>query len=96
MKRFQTFLPAVALLLLAFSCGKGPAAPGDPTIAAAYRILCRETDKSEWMPALPMDLPDQVQAGVTEFRCPLSKDNYYFAVRAVSAGGHPGMPAVAR
>ena len=30
------------------------------------------------------------------FSCPLSKDNYYFAVRAVSADGKPGLPAVAR
>lgn len=35
MRRFQTFLPAVALFFVALSCGKGPAAPGDPTIAAA-------------------------------------------------------------
>ncbi len=64
--------------------------------AAAYQILCRQTDESEWLPALPLGLPDKVSADVTEFRCPLSKDNYYFAVRALSAGGHPGMPAVAR
>ena len=38
----------------------------------------------------------QVPADVTEFRCPLSKDNYYFAVRACSAEGHPGLPGVAR
>ncbi len=31
-----------------------------------------------------------------EFSCPLSKDNYYFAVRALSPQGHPGLPAVAR
>ena len=64
--------------------------------AASYQILCRETDGAEWMNALPLGLSDQVPAGVTEFRCPLSKDNYYFAVRAVSSGGHPGLPAMAR
>ena len=64
--------------------------------AAAYQVLCRETDKPEWLPALPLGLSDHVPGGVTEFRCPLSKDNYYFAVRAVSSGGHPGLPAVAR
>ena len=65
--------------------------------AAGYRILCRETDKSEWLPALPSGQPDTVPAsGTPEFSVPLSKDNYYFAVRTVSAGGHPGLPAVAR
>ena len=65
--------------------------------AAGYRILCRETDKSEWLPALPSGQPDIVPAsGTPGFSVPLSKDNYYFAVRAVSAGGHPGLPAVAR
>ena len=64
--------------------------------AASYQILCRETGAAEWLPALPLDLTDQVPADVTEFSCPLSKDNYYFAVRALSADGHPGLPAVAR
>ena len=66
----------------------------DPVPGASYQVLCRETDKSEWLPALPMDLPDKVDE--TGFYCPLSKDNYYFAVRAVSPDGHPGLPAVAR
>ena len=35
-------------------------------------------------------------SGKVEFSCPLSKDNYYFAVRAVSADGHPGLPGVAQ
>ena len=44
-----------------------------------------------------MDLTDTVPASSgTEFSIPLSKDNYYFAVRAISPGGHPGLPAVAR
>lgn len=64
--------------------------------AASYQILCRETDGAEWLPALPLGLSGQVPAGQTEFRCPLSKDNYYFAVRALSAEGHPGLPGVAR
>jgi Predicted aminopeptidases len=61
----------------------------------SYQLLFRETDKSEWQiadagnPAVCLD-------GQLEFTCPLSKDNYYFAVRAVSAAGHPGLPAVAR
>ncbi len=64
-----------------------------------YQVLCRETDQSVWLPAFPMGLSDKVEAnasGKVEFTCPLSKDNYYFAVRAVSADGHPGLPGVAR
>ena len=63
----------------------------------SYQVLCRETDQSTWMAALPMGLSGAVPASAEPtFHCPLSKDNYYFAVRAVSAGGHPSLPAVAR
>ena len=74
-------------------------ASGNPDPTVSYQILCRETDRSEWLPAMPMGLPDKVSAatsGSLEYSCPLSKDNYYFAVRAVSADGFPGLPAVAR
>ena len=57
--------------------------------AASYQILYRETDRSQW------DILATVVGNGT-FSCPLSKDNYYFAVRAVSPGGHPGLPAFAR
>ncbi|MCR4859200.1 MAG: M28 family metallopeptidase [Bacteroidales bacterium] len=73
----------------------GPDGKPDPTLS--YEVLCRETDRSEWLPALPSGQSAIVPAGVpTEFSCPLSKDNYYFAVRTLSSGGHPGLPAVAR
>lgn len=71
-------------------------ANGQPDPGVSYQILCRETDRSEWRPALPLGLSDKVPAGQTTFTCPLSKDNYYFAVRALSSGGHPGLPALAR
>ena len=72
-------------------------ADGKPDPAVTYQVLCRETDRSEWMPVLPMGLSDKVPGtDKPEFSCPLSKDNYYFAVRAVSPGGHPGLPSVAR
>ena len=77
-----------------------PGPDGKPDASVSYEILCRETDQSMWLPALPMDLsgsvPASAEPGPREFTCPLSKDNYYFAVRAVSAGGHPSLPAVAR
>ena len=74
---------------------------GNPDTAVSYQILCRETSQPEWLPAMPMGLPDMVtvapgQSGRLEYSCPLSKDNYYFAIRAVSADGHPGLPAVAQ
>jgi len=63
----------------------------------SYEILCRETADSEWLPALPSGQSALVPGDApATFSCPLSKDNYYFAVRAVSPGGHPGLPAVAR
>lgn len=57
--------------------------------ASSYQILFRETDRSQW------DILSSVDTD-TGFTTPLSKDNYYFAVRAVSPGGHPGLPGVAR
>ncbi len=73
---------------------------GQPDPAVSYQILCRETSQAEWLPAMPMGISDKVDApatsGTMEFSCPLSKDNYYFAVRAVSSGGHPGLPALAQ
>ena len=71
--------------------------PVTNTEGISYQVLCRETYQSEWMSALPMDLSGTVPASTEpQFYCPLSKDNYYFAVRTVSAGGHPSLPAVAR
>ena len=44
----------------------------------------------------PVIADSLASSGKVEFSCPLSKDNYYFAVRAVSADGHPGLPGVAQ
>ncbi len=70
---------------------------GRPDLSVTYQVLCRETDQSQWLPALPLGLSDTVPASdKPEFYCPLSKDNYYFAIRTVSADGCPGLPAVAK
>lgn len=72
---------------------------GRPDTSVTYQILCRETSDSEWMAAMPMGIQDRVAAtaeSLMEYTCPLSKDNYYFAVRALSADGHPGLPAMAQ
>ena len=68
-----------------------------PGEGVSYQVLCRETDRSEWAAALPDGSSGIVPAGGgTSFSCPFSKDNYYFAVRAVSPGGHPGLPSLAK
>lgn len=63
---------------------------GAPAKDVTYQVLCRETSQPEWQTVYPVGVSDKY-----EFSCPLSKDNYYFAVRAVSVGGHPSLPAMA-
>ncbi len=62
--------------------------------AACYEILYRETDQPEWQVLGTVAAADVQQGG--SFQYPLSKDNYFFAVRAVSSAGHASLPAVAR
>ncbi len=78
-----------------------PGKDGQPDPSVTYQVLCRETSQSEWMPDLPLGLSGKVSGvldgdGRMVFSCPLSKDNYYFAVRAVSADGYPGLPSLAQ
>ena len=59
-----------------------------------YEILIRETDQSEWevyekAPAATSLEKQSIELGI-------SKDNYFYAVRSVSADGHPSLPAVCR
>ncbi|MCF0178254.1 MAG: M20/M25/M40 family metallo-hydrolase [Bacteroidales bacterium] len=61
--------------------------------AAAYEILYRETDISVW--SIYQSLPATVEAQ-QQVTLPISKDNYFYAVRAVSADGHPGLPAICK
>ena len=69
-------------------------ADGQVDPAVSYQILYRETDQPEWqsLGTVPADPALFAQT----FQCPLSKDNYFFAVRALSAAGQPSLPAVAR
>ncbi len=48
---------------------------------AGYRIVWRETSAADWQGS-------QFVGKVTEFRVPLSKDNYYFGVQAVDVDGN--------
>ena len=65
-----------------------------PDPAVAYEILFRETDQPEWQMLGKVALDASPSKPI--FQCPLSKDNYFFAVRSVSPSGHPSLPAVAR
>lgn len=63
--------------------------PVDPAVSC--QVLVRETDQPDWT------VLGVVEAGAApSFQCPLSKDNYFFAVRSVSPAGHPSLPSVAR
>ena len=84
--------------ILAWDPVLGP--DGNPAEDVTYQVLCRETSQAEWLPVFPMGISDKVRGvpnakGQMEFTCPLSKDNYYFAVRAISSGGHPSHPMIA-
>ena len=60
----------------------------------SYQILLRETDQPVWK---VLDIvPANPSLMTQSFRCPLSKDNYFFAVRSVSPAGNPSLPAIAR
>ena len=64
------------------------------TADITYQILYRETDQSVWQ--LLGTVAADPALFSQSFSCPLSKDNYFFAVRAVSAAGNPSLPAIAR
>lgn len=66
-------------------------AEGQVDKTVSYEILYRETDQSTWNVYQTCPL---VGEGEQSVKLPISKDNFFFAVRAVSAGGHPGLPAI--
>jgi len=53
--------------------------------AAGYYVLVRETSAPTWQ--------TKIYVEGTEATLPYSKDNYFFAVQAVSAQGHESLPA---
>lgn len=64
-----------------------------PEEGATYQVLYRETDQPEWQ--IYADCPSSSE-NTLSYEIPLSKDNYFYAVRSVSAGGHPSLPVVCR
>lgn len=62
--------------------------------SASYEILYRETDQPEWKILDSCKADSQNENLSTEI--PLSKDNYFFAVRSISAKGNASLPAFCR
>ena len=64
------------------------ASPGG--LAAQYQALWRDADQPYWQHAM------NARAGATSITLPISKDNVFFAVRALDAKGHASLPVVPR
>jgi len=62
--------------------------PSPGGLATKYQILWRDADQSYWQHAM------NVPGGGTSITLPISKDNVFFAVRALDAKGHASMPVV--
>lgn len=60
---------------------------------AKYEVLYRETDQPVWK---VYQTCEPTGEGRQEVTLPISKDNFFFAVRAISEGGHPSLPAICR
>lgn len=61
---------------------------------ASYEIMYRETDQPEWKILDSCNADSQNENLSIEI--PLSKDNYFFAVRSISAKGNASLPAFCR
>lgn len=58
--------------------------------SVTYEILYRETDQSTWNIYMTCKIEGD---GVQKVKLPISKDNFFFAVRSVSSSGHPSLPS---
>jgi hypothetical protein len=54
-----------------------------------YELLWRETTAAEWQ--FVREVPAAADGGAVTVTVPVSKDNVFFGVRAVDAGGHRGL-----
>jgi peptidase M28-like protein len=55
---------------------------------AGYEVVWRETDETDWTHVIPVGLPEPDASGVVRYTAPLSKDDFFFGVRAVDAEGN--------
>ncbi|MCC8409291.1 M28 family metallopeptidase [Mucilaginibacter sp. UR6-1] len=74
----------IAVVALSNSTGLSWKAPAGK--AAGYYVLMRETTSPVWQ--------KKIFTTDTSITLPYSKDNYFFAVQAVSAAGNEGLPVV--
>jgi hypothetical protein len=59
----------------------------DPDLAG-YEIVWRETEETDWTHVIPIGLPEPDASGVVRYTVPLSKDDFFFGVRAVDTAGN--------
>lgn len=69
-------------------------ADGSVDSTVSYEVLYRETDQSVWM-SYKMCAP-ATTSEKQRVSLPISKDNYFYAVRSVSATGHCSLPRICR
>lgn len=62
--------------------------PSPGGLATKYQILWRDADQPYWQHAM------NVPGGSSSITLPISKDNVFFAVRAIDAKGHASLPVV--
>lgn len=65
-----------------------------PDASVHYEVLYRETDQSTWQ--IYQTCAGNPSAAQQQVQLPISKDNYFYAIRSVSAGGHASLPVVCR
>ncbi len=59
----------------------------DPDLAG-YEVVWRKTDETDWTHVIPVGLPEPDASGVVRYTAPLSKDDFFFGVRAVDSAGN--------
>lgn len=69
-------------------------ADGSVDTSVSYEVLYRETDQPVWMSykvCAPATSSEKQRVSL-----PISKDNYFYAIRSVSAAGHCSLPRICR
>ena len=55
---------------------------------AGYEVVWRKTEETDWTHVIPVGLPEPDASGVVRYTAPLSKDDFFFGVRAVDTDGN--------
>lgn len=67
-------------------------ADGTVDTSVTYQVLYRETDQSVWQ--IYQNCPAATSKEKQQVKLPISKDNFFYAIRAVSADGHASLPSI--